>query len=800
MGNIRCFYAYQDPPKDHSETIETAIDEINSLGKGLVEVIGWKQLGKIGRPLITTICNAIDSCPLFMCDLTYLNPNVLFEFGYALSKNKKIWISRDPSRNNIDYSKIEYSIGVLKYSDYVNGEELYTHFFDDEPYVNLEETLLENYKDLLSNSINQTPVLLYLKSELSTDASIKLTRAISRYVDNENIHSIHDSPDDVDFRPFDWYLKSVYAADAVIAHLIDNRQNLEKLRKELYSFTAGMAFGLNKPLLLLAHSPFEPPIDYKHLLKVHTTARDCVNNSLDWLKSDNLKTVFSNVRSNKLRQQAQVLTGNSLRQIDLGDPQAENEQYNLGFYFVETEEYRQALRTHGYTLYVGRKGSGKSANMFQIREQLSQDKRNLICLITPDRTDIEGVMRVINSRLFEVDPHFLMEALWKFLVYTELAKFLYESAYSKPMRTPAEEEFLSYVDNDFKLVTSELAVRVESAIKQFEQDEHFDTVEQTRQTIYARFHHYYTNKLRPHLSRLLADKNQIMVLVDNLDDAWRQESDIGKLSSLIFGLLRAGNDIAHSLKLGSGQAKDPRLGLIVFLRSDIFFHIKVAASERDKLKYKMIRWEEGELLKGIIEERILNSTNLISTTEEIWTNLFVPIIDGLPTQEYIVSRIIPRPRDIIVFCTAAITNAINRKHLQVEEKDILDAERQYSRHAYDSLVAELITQIPETERLLVALSGCNEVIARDDFESYLVGAGIATTHFDRVVDLLCDTAFLGLKNYRGEFEFIYDYDQHKREVLRSSNRKSELMDSREQFMIHRAYHLDLNISKVSPQS
>ena len=35
------------------------------------------------------ILKAIEQCDLFMCDLTYLNPNVLYELGYAIAKEKK---------------------------------------------------------------------------------------------------------------------------------------------------------------------------------------------------------------------------------------------------------------------------------------------------------------------------------------------------------------------------------------------------------------------------------------------------------------------------------------------------------------------------------------------------------------------------------------------------------------------------------------------------------------------------------------------------------------------------------------
>ena len=103
MSKHSCFVAYPSKPLSLSETIEEAIEKIN-IGK-VVDMVSLKSTSVGGKFIIISICDAIDRKDLFICDLTYLNPNVLFELGYAIAKKKRVWIIRD---SNIEASKIDY--------------------------------------------------------------------------------------------------------------------------------------------------------------------------------------------------------------------------------------------------------------------------------------------------------------------------------------------------------------------------------------------------------------------------------------------------------------------------------------------------------------------------------------------------------------------------------------------------------------------------------------------------------------------------------------------------------------------
>ena len=60
-----------------------------------------------GKIVIDVICDHIRQTNFFIADLTEINPNVLFELGYAIAKNKRIWtlIDRSITRAREDFKK-----------------------------------------------------------------------------------------------------------------------------------------------------------------------------------------------------------------------------------------------------------------------------------------------------------------------------------------------------------------------------------------------------------------------------------------------------------------------------------------------------------------------------------------------------------------------------------------------------------------------------------------------------------------------------------------------------------------------
>ena len=234
-----------------------------------------------------------------------------------------------------------------------------------------------------------------------------------------------------------------------------------------------------------------------------------------------------------------------------------------------------------------------------------------------------------------------------------------------------------------------------------------------------------------------------------------------------------------------------KLSLIVFLRSDIFSYVIRAARERDKLAYKRLDWTDPTLLHRIIEERIAESSNQNIHPDEVWKRIFVENIDGIPVKDYITQQIIPRPRDIIYLCKASLSHAVNGGHQQIEKDDIKQAEQEYSQYAFNSLEAEVSAQLTHMEELLYEFAGVNSILTRTQIESFGKNVSIDDAEIQLAINLLCETAFLGLETKQGHFEYFYP--ESRSDVIGTSARKLTEATGDERYQINIPYRSYLEV-------
>jgi hypothetical protein len=83
----KCFVAYASSLPSKGDAIEAAVAELNQ-GE-VVQAKSWASLAVSGRPIIGAICEEIRNSDLLIADITNLNPNVLFELGFALTQPKR---------------------------------------------------------------------------------------------------------------------------------------------------------------------------------------------------------------------------------------------------------------------------------------------------------------------------------------------------------------------------------------------------------------------------------------------------------------------------------------------------------------------------------------------------------------------------------------------------------------------------------------------------------------------------------------------------------------------------------------
>ena len=287
---------------------------------------------------------------------------------------------------------------------------------------------------------------------------------ITRRVAGAPVPSTIDDPTEIGVQPLEWYVMNVKAARGVICHFLSDDYEDVRISNAKNAFVAGLAFGFQKPLLMLAHKPYHSPIDYRDLLRVHEDAKQADFFYQEWLSR--LLDAEKHKVERKALYSAALAAHGGLIELNIGDPVAEYESDELFEYFIPTSAYADALNGQ-YSIFVGRKGVGKTATLLKVADELRSDPRNHICVVKPVDYELDGLLSILKQQTTTSEKGYLIESFWKALIYTELAKSIYEIIALKPEyleRTIAEQDLVTFVEQNEDLVLPEFSMRLESLV------------------------------------------------------------------------------------------------------------------------------------------------------------------------------------------------------------------------------------------------------------------------------------------------------------------------------------------------
>lgn len=578
-----------------------------------------------------------------------------------------------------------------------------------------------------------------------------------------------------------------------MCHLLSTNYGEWQLNNAKQALIAGLAYGRGKPLLMLAHEPFDSPLDYRDLLHKHKTGAIAESVYDNWLLSyiEQYESRIVQVAAYKKEVRAQI----QLRDITVGEPVAEHESDSLRDYFVSTATYTETLHSK-YSIVVGRKGTGKTATLLALTEEMRNDPRNHVCVIMPVGYELEGLLIILRAELSRAEQGYLVESFWKFLLYTELAKSTYDQLLGKPshyVRTAEETGLCEFVEQYQSLISPDFSSRLETVVSRLRDVQSAPTGETRRLRISELLHQEMIPRLRLLLGDVLKNKKKVTILVDNLDKAWNPNADLSLLSDLLFGLLGVSRRVADEFGRDASGRAPVNLVFALFLRSDIYAAMLLFAKEPDKLPVRLITWSDPDLLKRVIEERFMRSAAGIAFPREVWERYFAPTVAGIPTWEYLGQRILPRPRDLIYLVKSSLQFAVNRGRTKVEEKDLVDGEKIYSRFAAASLIVEARVRIPRVDDLLVHFVGSSEIITEHEIVSRLTASGMPIGDLETVITLLGELTFLGFEVAPTRFDFLYDEQDARKIFLMARKTADETTHRIRRFRIHPAFHAFLEI-------
>jgi hypothetical protein len=453
------------------------------------------------------------------------------------------------------------------------------------------------------------------------------------------------------------------------------------------------------------------------------------------------------------------------REFSLGKPEAENDE-GLIECFTVTPFYERAKRFEKW-LFLGRRGSGKTAIFMKLAEELKEKLSNHLVLLEP--TDLQFVVlkEFLKDEFAKVHSKFLFRSIWRYIILTECIKSLYEN----PPKAFTSEELapvIQFVNEKISDIKMDFVDRLKNKIKELEKEFLHVTKDSEKTEILKRILSVILLKDVTSYLKELFKKYSTVMLIDKIDSSW----NIKKHESILLlnGLIQEVHKI--NLEFGGG------LRVLMFLREDIYDVLRKYDEDLDKKEKSVINWSKENLIEFIgrrIETSLGSSASFLMENEwkAIWENIFPNLVDNKHVTDFIIDRSLMRPRDVLIFCKKALEFAQDRNHSKIELKDVLDSENEYSIDRLDNLGTEYIVNYPGlSDFLLDSFSGTTSTIREDELISrinnYILKGGsyrawdeikewlVPEFEENNTIRILFDIGFMGIKQKDGSISYSYD--------------------------------------------
>ena len=678
-----------------------------------------------------------------VADVTSLNFNLLFEIGFAVGLGIPVMPIRDTSF--VQDSKAFSELGLidnLGYIDFQNSDELTAK-------ISANGTPRQVIPPV--QSIDKEKPLYVLKSPYQSEGMVRLMSAVKKSGLRFRSFDAKESPRLSIHEAF----KSVSSSHGIIMHLMAPDRRNATVHNARCAFVAGLAVAQEKRVLMLQETVLTQPIDYRDVVKCYASPAQIQDLVVPLIKS-----VVEMLQESKFVPTRLALT--RLEKVDLGDLAAENEIIALQSYFVPTGQFNEVKRGHA-RLVVGRKGAGKTAIFYGIREAYGHDRSQLVLDLKPEGHQLVKLREAILHKLSPGMQQHVLTAFWNYLLLMEIAH--------KMVRT---EQQLAYRNPTLMNLYDELKMAYEKHSSPEAEQGDFserllalvDEIASRRKSLRglegqgAVTELIFRSDIRPlndTIGQYLSGsrKDGIWLLFDNLDKGWPvfdvKQEDI----RIITSLLEATRKLQRQF-----ENRSLSLHAVVFLRNDIYQHLVLDPGDRGKETPAILDWNDPEALKELLQRRISLSTGINEPFNQLWSTFFDSHVRGEASFSFILDRTLMRPREVLRFVRDSINVAVNRRHEKVTEDDILHAEKSYSEDALVDVSLELKDIRPEFADAPYAFIGSQVLLSSSDVGVSLIKAGIPALDVEKVRELLLWFGFLGLFLHPDEERYSYQFEHN----------------------------------------
>lgn len=660
------FSAYSSHDPNIVEQIESAIKNLNK--ETDLKWIFWQQDMDIENTLIfCEICKHIHQSKAVLVELSDLNFNVLFEYGYSMGLGKKIYpiVGSNFNFKNVErflqpllgiglgtYDRNKLSKKILKKKFWEKHPQKSAYDFDS------KHLLKDNYK-IDANSI------FYIRNVDDSSVSDEIEKELSESSSN----LIVDDAQEENYNIF-WYSKQIKRSFIAIIDLgmSSDTDNLKHFLK--CAFIAGICVATGRRTLIINSVHANKPSDIITIIKPYETAkaaRRLVSRHID--KHANMLSMINSYIDASHKDRPTIFD-----EIDLGEHVAINDKKFIENCFIEIPEYK-TLNKVGYKLIIGRKGTGKSAAFFHFKQ--GKHVNEVVIHQLFDKYNLNDLYTITETFNDDHDKNKIATAFWSYVLLLIIArgiiKLIDENRDpASPERDELDKSFMKYINTsnviDPEKSTTEQLFDILDQIK----NDGAETIKQ----IQSKFYSQAVIQLKKEISNYLIDSDKTLYLnIDGLDANLDMKKNRRIISLILFNLHEVCSNLLSHLV--------DRYAINLFLRTDLYLSFKDKITEKDKITKTFFSWKEDYLIQMITCRLKENDIDHIADLLDDSFN-----IDAL--KKKINRYVYERPRDYVYMFNTFIQVAQSLKKDRIDAKVFNESLEYYTSHINESLEAEFL--------------------------------------------------------------------------------------------------------------
>jgi hypothetical protein len=471
----------------------------------------------------------------------------------------------------------------------------------------------------------------------------------------------------------------------------------------------------------------------------------------------------------------------------LGDARAELDHSMLDVAFHEWQDYKSLLEANDRFIVVGRRGTGKSALTYKLKQEW-EEKKHIVIVIAPDEEDLTGLRSAVNKygdTLSRVRS--AVKIGWRYALIMEILSAL-STHYKTQQLVTTSSVYATHVRPWGKIGSSPV-MRLKKIL-----NAKFNNTESPEENISELATRLDLTTLNEQMREILAKVTRgVVVLIDRLDEGYEPDTlGIGIVDGIIYG--------TDEIRVAADNIQT-----IIFLRDNIFRAIQEEDGDFSRNiegGYLRLHWDPQELFylackrlrQGLVAKGV--DIKKLESDVKLWNSVTAQELHGREGFRRCLQITLYRPRDVIALLNTAFNLAKKQDRQQLFLEDIDAASRFISGVRYDDLTKEYSSVFPGLRELTKAFSHLtprvnitqardivNQFAARKDQDTQALQHLHILGTADEIIKALYGIGFFGVMD-SSTSNFIFSHD---------GKRPHQLFGEGSVLLIHPCYWNALNM-------